>query len=162
MPTREPPRESDWADEAATERSESPFLEQHARERTSKERCQRCGRRASTRCAGCGEAFCTACVDPISSTATAVSCRTCVLPPEGGPAWSRPLLERVLTQCLRRLAAATTNPLVRAMRDEALACQAEIDSWRPEPPPLEVRGAMRERLLALNAKVEAYAAEMGS
>lgn len=72
---------------------------------------------------------------------------------------SRPLLEGVLTQCLTRLAETATNPLVRAMRDEALACQREIDSWRPGPPPLEARGPMRERVLALSAKVEAYAVE---
>jgi hypothetical protein len=62
----------------------------------------------------------------------------------------------VLEQILARLSSTAANPLVNAMRSEALSCQVEIDSWRMTAPSQELRGAMRERVLALHAKVRTH------
>jgi len=126
-------------------------------ESTARQRCKRCGGRAAARCVGCGEAFCRGCVDPISANAPDVQCRECTArtgerPTHGSPA----LLEQVLDQILARLSATTANPLANAMRNEAMLCQGEIDTWRDAPPSPEVRGAMRERVLALHAKVTTH------
>jgi hypothetical protein len=156
MSTREtPPAPEAWADEAPTERTETPLGASVLLERTSRERCLRCGGRAAARCVGCGEAFCRACVDPISASMPDVRCRRCALrigdgPPQGSPL----LLEQILVRCLGRLSATAPSPLVHAMRKEALECQGEIDSWRTTLPPAGVRGAMCERVLALHAKID--------
>ena len=153
---RTPPPPESFVDEAPTERAQTAPAAFLLTERTSKERCKRCGGRAAARCAGCGEAFCRACVDPVASSDSApdVRCRECAQriglgPPQGSPL----LLEQALAQALSRLSGRPLNPLVQAMRKEALECQLEIDSWRTTLPSLEVRGAMRERVLALYAKV---------
>jgi hypothetical protein len=143
-----------WTDEDPTERK-ATVPPAGLVERTAKELCKRCGGRAATRCAGCGEAFCAACVDPISASAPEVRCRECAPrigqgPPQGSPL----LLEQILGQVLARLSATAPNPLVNAMRNEALECQALIDAWRAAPPSTEDRGRMRERVLALHAKVK--------
>ena len=158
MPSEETPASPTlWVDEAPTERAQTAPAAFLLTERTAKERCKRCGGRAAARCVGCGEAFCRACVDPVSTGESDVRCRECAPrvgegPPQGSPL----LLEQVLVQVLSRLSELAATPLVQAMRNEALVCQREIDAWRATLPPPEVRGAMRERVLALHANVTGY------
>jgi hypothetical protein len=156
MPMRAtPPEPEAGPDEAPpTQRTGPPVAVLTAMERTSKEPCKRCGGQATARCVGCGEAFCKTCVDPISTRAPDVRCRKCMLRIAEGSSQGTPLLlEQVLAQCFAYLSAAPPSPFVNLTREEALDCQAEIDSWRASLPAPEVRGAMRERVLALHAKI---------
>ncbi len=157
MATPETPMKEPWPDEAPTDRTEIPPAVSMLLESTSRERCKRCGGRAAARCVGCGEPFCRGCIDPTSVSATDTRCRECTPRAADGAGQSgNLLLEQVLGQVLTRLSASPANPLVNAMRNEAMLCQGEIDSWRVASPSLEARGAMRERVLALHAKVTAY------
>jgi hypothetical protein len=142
-----------WDQEAPTR----PVTPAHEGEtsRTSREWCKRCGDRAAARCVGCGEPFCKACVDPRTKNDAALTCRPCA---RAGTARSNEgsvaLLEAAVERCLARLQAREPTPIVRAMRREAIDCQAVIDAWSVKAPDGEARDAMRARVLALHAKIE--------
>ena len=71
--------------------------------------------------------------------------------PDRGPT----LFEQIAQACVHRLAAKPKSKATLALRDEALACQRELDAWRTTSPTEEASRAMRTRLLALNAKIDA-------
>ena len=71
--------------------------------------------------------------------------------PERGPN----LFAQILTGCLERLATKSPGALASSLHDEALACQRAIEAWQHTRPTDDERTAMRARLHALSAGINA-------